>query len=91
MQIINWSVNAGDYTIPSKYFKPSITPEKIVREVVSKAQNGDIILMHNGGGPTAEALPSIIMELRKKGLQLVTISQLLGKKQSDFMDLAPLN
>ena len=80
LQVINWSVNAGDYTKASKYFRPSKTPSEIVNKIINSSKSGDIILMHNGGGPTAKALPEIITKLRKAGFKLVTVSQLLKQK-----------
>jgi len=79
LTIIGWSVNAGDYTTTSKYFRDTKKAEEIVSRIVGSCHDGDIILMHNGGGPTAQALPQIIMSLRKKGFELVTISELLKK------------
>ncbi|MFC1478156.1 polysaccharide deacetylase family protein [Candidatus Margulisiibacteriota bacterium] len=87
LQAINWSVNAGDYTKASKYFRPSIDPESIITTVTQSCKNGDIVLMHNGGGPTAEALPLIILSLRKAGFKLVTVSELLQKETPNMFGL----
>ncbi len=51
--------------------------ETIVKEALTKAHNGAIILMHLGKSATAEALPEIIDGLRAKGFELVTISTLI--------------
>ncbi len=69
---IQWDVVSGD---PVK----SRTASLIERHVSSQTQNGSIIIMHvNGRGwHTAEALPAIIAELRARGFQLVTVSDLL--------------
>ncbi|MFH1429846.1 MAG: polysaccharide deacetylase family protein [Candidatus Margulisiibacteriota bacterium] len=87
LQAINWSVNAGDYTQASKYFRPSIDPQNIIRTVTQGCKNGDIILMHNGGGATAEALPRIILCLRKAGFKLVTVSELLQNETPNMFGL----
>ncbi|MFA5928187.1 MAG: polysaccharide deacetylase family protein [Candidatus Margulisiibacteriota bacterium] len=80
LQIINWSLNAGDYTNASKYFNPTIKPNELADRIIKSCRNGDIILMHNGGGPTTEALPKIIMGLRQAGFEFVTVSQLLNQQ-----------
>ncbi|ELK45604.1 polysaccharide deacetylase family protein [Bacillus sp. SB49] len=53
---------------------------KIVANVLTKVQNGDIILFHDGGGDrsqTVQALKKILPELKKRGYQLVTVSELM--------------
>ena len=71
---IEWEVVSGD---PD----PDITAERMIPWVVNQVQNGSIIIMHmNGRGwHTAEALPTIIEQLRAEGFQFVTVSQLLGE------------
>lgn len=51
--------------------------DHVLHEALTKAHNGAIILMHLGKTSTAEALPSMIDELRNKGFQLVTLSTLI--------------
>jgi len=51
----------------------------IIQRILRLARNGAIILMHDGGGDrsqTAAALPFIIIGLRQRGFQLVTIQQM---------------
>ena len=54
----------------------------IVSNVINKAQNGSIVVMHITGGNTAPltalALPYVVNGLRQKGFTLVRISDLLG-------------
>jgi peptidoglycan/xylan/chitin deacetylase (PgdA/CDA1 family) len=59
---------------------PGISREQLVRSVTSAARNGSIIVMHmNGRGwKSAQALPEIISELRRKGFELVTVGELIG-------------
>jgi peptidoglycan/xylan/chitin deacetylase (PgdA/CDA1 family) len=59
---------------------PSFTKEMLVRYVTSMAKNGSIIVMHiNGRGwHTAEALPEIISQLRKRGFTFVTVGEMLA-------------
>jgi len=57
----------------------NITAQRMIPYVVSSARNGSIIVMHvNGRGwHTAEALPSIIAGLKKRGFRFVNVSGLL--------------
>jgi len=54
---------------------------KIVKEVLTKTKNGDIILLHDHveykESNTVEALKIILPELKKKGYKFVTISELI--------------
>jgi len=58
---------------------PGASKERLVRCVTAGARNGSIVVMHmNGRGRhTAEALPSIIDELHRKGFALVTVGDLI--------------
>lgn len=53
--------------------------DNIVNTVVSKAHPGDIVLMHasDSSKQTHEALPQIIKELKAKGYEFVTVSEML--------------
>lgn len=53
----------------------------IIRRVTEHKHlgNGSIILCHNGGKHTAEALDELLATLKQKGYQLVPISQLIMK------------
>ena len=68
-ELILWSLDTIDWQHPS--------PSAIRQRILSRVQPGDIILMH----PTVEteqALPGMIAGIRAKGLQLVTLNQLLS-------------
>ena len=60
---------------------PRADKGRLFQSVVGRAQNGSIIIMHvNGRGyHTAEALPGIIAELRRRGFQLVTVGELIRR------------
>jgi peptidoglycan-N-acetylglucosamine deacetylase len=76
----DWSLRNGK-PIPAK---------EIVDSVLRQAANGNIILLHDGGGDrtqTVEALPQIIDALRNKGYQLVSVSDLIGKTRAEVMPL----
>lgn len=70
-RIIYWAVDCLDSV------KKGITPEQIEARVLARAKQGDIVLMHCGSQATADALPTLIAALNKKGLKLVTVSELL--------------
>lgn len=75
MTQVMWSVVPEDWTNPGAAV--------IARRVLDKSSNGSIILLHDAGGDRSqlvEALPAIIEGLRKKGLELVTVPELLGVK-----------
>jgi polysaccharide deacetylase family sporulation protein PdaB len=76
--LVHWSIDSQDWTNPGV--------QKIV-ENVSKANKGDIILLHasDSAKQTLQALPQIISNLRGKGLKFVTASEMIanGTAQSE--------
>jgi peptidoglycan/xylan/chitin deacetylase (PgdA/CDA1 family) len=66
-RVIMWDVTGGDTLRPGA--------GAIARNAVGPARPGSIILLHTIS-QTADALPSIITGLRKKGLQPVTLAEL---------------
>lgn len=72
LNMIMWDVNSGDYaTRLSKEHDP------IDKSVLEKASGGSIILLHNGGEKTIQALPKIITGLQTRGYQLVPLRDML--------------
>ena len=77
LPIINGSIKAGDVSNPGT--------DQIVEAVLSRVQNGDIIILHDAGGvegyrnrrQTLEALPIIIERLKEKGYQFVFLDELI--------------
>ena len=72
---IQWDVDPRDWALPGT--------SAIVDNVIAHAHDGAIVEEHFGGGPryeTLDALPHEIAELRAKGYQLVTLTQMLGYK-----------
>ena len=71
-KIILWTtLDAKDWKNP-----PS---SQISDTIISKAQNGDIILLHDYGTEnTVKALDTIIPEMMKKGYKFVTVSELIN-------------
>lgn len=68
--VIMWDVDTEDWK--------NKNPQETAKRALEGAHRGAIILMHDVHPSTAEALPTIIAELRKNGYSLVTIPQLLG-------------
>ncbi|AZK46060.1 polysaccharide deacetylase family sporulation protein PdaB [Paenibacillus lentus] len=84
-KVIQWDTDSQDWMNKGV--------ENIVNRVVSKAHPGDIVLLHASDSvkQTHEALPIIIDELRKKGYEFVTVSDLLqeaGVKGTQVRDQA---
>jgi peptidoglycan/xylan/chitin deacetylase (PgdA/CDA1 family) len=70
MRVVLWSVDPQDW-------RNGATTKQIVKTVLAEVRPGSIILMHDGGGnqsATVRALPKIIRGIRKKHLELVTIT-----------------
>jgi cellulose synthase/poly-beta-1,6-N-acetylglucosamine synthase-like glycosyltransferase/peptidoglycan/xylan/chitin deacetylase (PgdA/CDA1 family)/spore germination protein YaaH len=92
----------GDKIDPNDWREnPHRTAEQIAQAVLdnlppcSPAKRltcGNIILLHDGGGDrreTVRALPMIIEGIRAKGLQIVSVADLLHQKRADIMQPIP--
>ena len=71
MQTIQWNVDSLDYT--------GLSVDEIVQRVVSRIENGSIVLFHNGVENTAEALDKVLTELSKQGYAFVSVNDLIYK------------
>lgn len=82
--VILWNVDSLDwkYKSTAKSVKQK-NIDTIVDRVMSKATNGDIVLMHDLYSNTLEAIKIILPLLKEQGYEFVTVSELLGD------DLAP--
>ena len=69
MEPIQWDVDSLDWK--------DLSAAEITQRVTSKVQPGSIILFHNAGLHTPEALPAILDYLAKEGYTLVPISKLI--------------
>ncbi|WP_019157137.1 polysaccharide deacetylase family sporulation protein PdaB [Robertmurraya massiliosenegalensis] len=80
LTLVHWSVDSKDWTNPGV---------EIIVDNVSKAKKGDIILMHasDSAKQTADALPSILKELRKKGHKLITVSEMIVNADSSTKEI----
>ncbi|MDO4282210.1 MAG: polysaccharide deacetylase family protein [Clostridia bacterium] len=70
--VILWNVDTEDWK--------SRDAEMVYRHVIENVKDGDIVLMHDIYGSTAEATEKIVKELTEKGYQFVTISELFQVK-----------
>ena len=68
---IQWSLDSLDYK--------GLTGEQMWKRLDKKIENGSIILMHNGTKNTASSLDKIITNIKEKGYNIVTISNLIYK------------
>jgi peptidoglycan/xylan/chitin deacetylase (PgdA/CDA1 family) len=73
MTMVLWSVDSKDYE------RPGVSA--IVSEVLTNAKPGAIVLLHDAGGDrsqTIDALPRIVLGLRRRHYTLVSVPQLLA-------------
>ncbi len=71
METIQWNVDSLDYT--------GLSVDEIVQRVLSRTENGSIVLFHNGVDNTAEALDKILTELSAQGYAFVSVDDLIYK------------
>ena len=69
MHVIQWDVDSLDWK--------GISAGEITKRVTSKVQSGSIVLFHNAGEHTPEALPDILDYLLAEGYKIVPISKIL--------------
>lgn len=69
---IQWDVDSLDWK--------DLSASDIAERIVSRTKSGSIILCHNNGLHTAEALPIVIDKLRAKGFEFVPIGELIYKE-----------
>ena len=74
---IQWDVDSLDWK--------NLSATEIAMRVINGAKNGSIILCHNNGLHTAEALPLIFSTLKNRGFTFVPISELIYK-ENYYMD-----
>jgi polysaccharide deacetylase family sporulation protein PdaB len=68
---IQWSIDSLDWK--------DISKQEVVRRVTSRLHPGAIILFHNNGRYTADALLEIISYAKEQGYSIVPISELLHR------------
>jgi peptidoglycan-N-acetylglucosamine deacetylase len=65
-----------------------IPAKEIIDGVLRQAEDGNIILFHDGGGDrsqTVAALPKVIDALRAQGYEFVSVPDLIGKTRAEVM------
>ena len=67
--MVQWSIDTLDYN--------GLTGEQMWQRIEPKLEKGSIILMHNGTENTALSLDMIIKNIKEKGYELVTVSELI--------------
>ncbi len=71
MHTIQWNVDSLDYT--------GLSVDEIVQRILSRTENGSIVLFHNGVENTAPALDKVLTELEKQGYSFVSVNNLIYK------------
>ena len=69
MYCVQWDVDSLDWK--------GLSAEEMCERIKSNIKSGSIVLMHNGGENTPQALPMIIECIQELGYEIVPISQLL--------------
>lgn len=79
--VVLWSIDPEDWKSPPA--------DVIVEQVLEEARGGAIVDLHDGWGrtprdrqPTVDALERLLPELRTRGFELVTVSELLASGRS---------
>lgn len=72
MYTIQWDLDSLDWK--------DLTAAQICERILPKVQPGSIILLHNGGLHTPEALPMLLEGLQEQGYQVVPISELIYRE-----------
>jgi peptidoglycan-N-acetylglucosamine deacetylase len=76
--VVMWSADSLDWRSST---------QSLMQNVMRQANSGSIVLMHDGGGNrsrTVEALPDIIIQLRKEGYTFVTVPELLKMQEQEL-------
>lgn len=68
---IQWNLDTLDYK--------GLTGEQMWNRLKNKLENGAIILSHNGTKHTADSLDMLIKNIKTKGYEIITVSQLIYK------------
>lgn len=79
LSLVLWTIDSGDWKNPDA--------KKIHTSVVNNINDGDIIVFHDDNPETVKALEKIIPELKTKGFQFVTVSQMYELKQGNIPEL----
>ena len=69
LEVIQWSVDSLDWQ--------GITASEIIQRVSNSVAPGSIVLFHNNGDYTAEALEILLPRLLEEGYEIVPVSSLI--------------
>ena len=69
LKTIQWDVDSLDWK--------GISSSEIAKNVITKTKSGSIILCHNNADNIVSALPGIITNLKSRGYEFVTLSELV--------------
>ncbi len=72
---ILWSVDPEDWKRPGS--------SVVASRLVSGAKPGGILLVHDIHAPTIDAIPSAVDQLKQKGFQFVTVTQLIAMENAN--------
>lgn len=76
LQTIQWDVDSLDWK--------GLSASEIASRVLSGVRNGSIVLMHNDGEHTLEALPLILEGLKNKGFTCKTIGDMIYRENYEI-------
>ena len=72
LKTIQWSIDSLDWK--------DLSAKEITKRVTERVKSGSIVLFHNQGLHTAEALPTILKTLIEKGYTFVPICELIYRE-----------
>jgi len=73
---INWNVDTLDWQ--------NRNSKKIYKHILKTAEDGNIVLMHDIYSSTAEAVRMVLPELKARGYDIVTVSELAKRKNIEI-------
>ncbi len=71
LSVIQWDVDSLDWK--------DLSAAEMAQRVLGRVKKGSIVLFHNDGKYTLDALPAILLGLKNKGYKAVTVGELLLK------------
>ncbi|MFO1441957.1 polysaccharide deacetylase family sporulation protein PdaB [Bacillus sp. Bva_UNVM-123] len=80
LTVVHWSIDSKDWTNPGV---------EVITRNIAKAKKGDIVLLHasDSAKQTAKALPEIVQDIRKSGLKLVTVSEMIANAEAKTTEI----
>lgn len=72
LEAVQWSIDSLDWK--------NLTAQEIYDRVMKDISGGDIVLFHNNGLHTAEALEMVLEGLQQRGLEVIPVGELLWQE-----------